>query len=66
MATTGTEIEVIVDRRAVDQFRREGSAFVLGVTRLSADAASILTLRRFRLGRLDDIGRRGLRGGYRA
>jgi hypothetical protein len=45
MAATGTEIEPIVDRRAVDQFWWEGGAFVLGVTRLSADVASFLTLR---------------------
>ena len=63
MAATGTEIEAIVDRRTVDRFRREGIAFVLGVTRLSADAASILTLRRLRLGRLDDVGGRRLGGG---
>ena len=60
MAATGTEIEAIVDRRAVDRFRREGSAFVLGVTGLSADVASILALWRLRLGRLDDVGGRRL------
>ena len=59
----GTKIEAIVDRRTVDRFGREGGEFVLGVTRLSPDASSLLTLRRVRLGRLDDVGGRWLRGG---
>src|SRR3954468_14985651 len=41
---TGTKIEAIVDRRTVDRFGRVGGAFVLGVTRLSPDAAPPLTL----------------------
>ncbi len=45
---------------AVDQFRREGGAFVLGVTGLPADAVPLLALRRCRLGRLDDVGGRRL------
>ena len=46
MPAPGAKIEAIVERIAVDQFRREGGAFVLGVTRLPADAASLLALRR--------------------
>ena len=42
---------------------REGDALVLGVAGLAADAASVLALRRWRLGRLDDVGGRGLGGG---
>ncbi len=63
MPATGTEIEAIVDRRAVDRLRGEGGAFVLGVTRLSADTALLLTFRRLRLGRLDDVRGRWLGGG---
>src|SRR5689334_15173138 len=60
---TGAKVEARIDRRAVDRFGWEGGAFVLGVARLSADAASLLTLRRLRLGRLDDVGGRRLGGG---
>src|SRR3954454_2625491 len=60
---TGTKIEAIVDRRTVDRSGREGGAVVLGVARLAPDAAPLLTLRRVRLGRLDDVGGRWLRGG---
>ena len=63
MPATGTKIEAMVERNAVDLFRWEGGAFVLGVSGLSTDAASLLALRRRRLGRLDDIGRRRLGGG---
>src|SRR5438067_13778409 len=62
MAATGTEIEAIVDRLAVDRFRGESGALMFGVTRLSADPASILTLRWRWLGRLDDVGGRRLGG----
>ncbi len=62
MTATGTEIETMVDRRAVNRFRRKGVALVLGMTGLSADASLILTLRRFRLGWLDDVRGRRLGG----
>src|SRR5208282_4456833 len=60
MPAPGAKIEAMVERIAVDQFRREGGAFVLGVTGLPADAAPLLALRRCRLGRLDDVGGRRL------
>ena len=50
----------MVERIAVDQFRREGGAFVLGVTGLPADAAPLLALRRCWFGRLGDVRRRWL------
>jgi hypothetical protein len=46
----GALIEAIVARIAVDRFRREGLAFVLGMTGLPTDPASLLALRRCRLG----------------
>src|SRR5512135_2265673 len=63
MPASGAKIEAMVERTAVDQFGREVSTFVLGVTRLPADAASVLARRRRRLGRLDDVRRRRLGGG---
>ena len=60
LPTPWAKIEAIVERTAVDQFRREVSAFVLGMTRLPADAASLLALRRGWFGRLDDVRRRWL------
>src|SRR5208337_687199 len=60
MPTPWANIEAMVERIAVDQFRREGGAFVLGVTRLPAAAASLLALRRGWFGRLDDVRRRWL------
>src|SRR3954469_25708460 len=47
----------------VDRLGREGGAFVLGMSGLSTDSALGLALRRWRLGRLDDVGGRGLGGG---
>ena len=58
MPTPWANIEAMVERIAVDQFRRKVGAFVLGVTRLPADTASLLALRRGWFGRLDDV--RGL------
>jgi hypothetical protein len=60
MPAPGAKIEAMVERIAVDQFRREGGAFVLGVTGLPAVAAPLLALRRCRFGRLDDVGGRRL------
>ena len=53
----------MIEGPAVDGLGREGGALVLGVAGLPADAASVLALRRWRLGRLDDVGGRGLGGG---
>ena len=63
MAAPGTEIEAMIERPAVDRLGREGVSLVLGVSGLATDPASLLTLRRRRLGRLDDVGGRGLGGG---
>src|SRR5271157_4196943 len=60
MPAPGAKIEAMVERIAVDQFRREGGAFVLGVPGLPADAAPLLALRRGWFGRLDDVGGRRL------
>ena len=60
MPAPGAKIKAMVERIAVDQFRREGGAFVLWVTGLPADAAPLLALRRCRFGRLDDVGGRRL------
>src|SRR5206468_7097705 len=43
--------------------RGERGAFVLGVPGLAPDPAPVLALRRWRLGRPDDVGRGGLGGG---
>ena len=59
MPAPGAKIEAMVERIAVDQFRREGGAFVLGVTGLPADAAPLLALRRCRLGRLETMSEDG-------
>ena len=53
----------MIEGPAVDGFGREGDALVLGMSGLSADFAPVLALRRWRLGRLDDVGRGGLGGG---
>src|SRR5918993_5804016 len=53
----------MIEAPAVDGLGREGDAFVLGMAGLPADAAPVLALRWWRLGRLDDVGRRGLGGG---
>ena len=52
MAAPGTEFEAIIDRPAVYRLRGKGGAFVLGVSRLATDTASILAFRRRRLGGL--------------
>jgi hypothetical protein len=53
----------MIEGPAVDGLGREGDAFVLGMAGLPADAALVLALRWWRLGRLDDVGGRGLGGG---
>jgi hypothetical protein len=57
MPTPWAKIEAMVERTAVDQFRREVGAFVLGVTGLPADAAPLLALRRCWFGWLGDVRR---------
>jgi hypothetical protein len=53
----------MIEGPAVDGLGREGGPLVLGMAGLPADAASVLALRRRRLGRLDDVGGRWLGGG---
>src|SRR3954471_17554811 len=53
----------MIEGPAVDGFGREGDALVLGMPGLSARLTSVLTFRRWCLGRLDDVGGRGLGGG---
>src|SRR5512142_2839178 len=50
----------MVDGAAADRLGREGGALVLGMSGLPARVTSVLALRRWRLGRLDDVGRGGL------
>ena len=59
MPAPGGKIKAMVERIAVDQFRREGGEFVLWVTGLPADAVPLLALRRCRLRRLDDVSEDG-------
>ena len=63
MAAARAEVEAMVEGAAVDGLGRESGAFVLGMAGLAADAASVLAFGRWRLGRLDDVGGRGLGGG---
>ena len=63
MAARGAGVEAMIEAPAVDGFRRERGAFVFGMSGLSADSAMVLALWRWRLGRLDDVGGRGLGGG---
>src|SRR5512135_2948381 len=56
----GAGVEVMIEEPGVDRFGRERGPLVLGVSGLSADAASVLALRRWWLGRLDDVRRGGL------
>src|SRR4051812_20412366 len=53
----------MVEGPAVDRLGGERGAFVLGVPGLAPDPAPVLALRRWRLGRLDDVGGGGLGGG---
>ncbi len=53
----------MIEGSAVDGFGREGDTLVLGMAGLPADAAMVLALWRWRLGRLDEVGGRGLGGG---
>ena len=50
----------MIEGPTVDDFGRERDAFVLGMSGLSTDAAFVLARRRWRLGRLEEIGRGGL------
>src|SRR3954471_10618750 len=63
MATRGAVVEAMIEGPGVDGLGREGDALVLGVAGLSADAAPVLALGRWRLGRLAEVGRGRLGGG---
>src|ERR1700730_200165 len=60
VSAAGAEEQDVVVRSAVDLLRWEQDTLVFGVSGLSTDAALVLALRRWRLGRLDDVGGRGL------
>ena len=53
----------MIEGPGVDGLGREGDAFVLGMPGLLARLTSVLAFGRWRLGRLDDVGGRGLGGG---
>ena len=63
MRARGAEFEAVIEGPGVDRLGREGGTFVLGMSGLSADSALVLALWRWGLGRLDEIGGRGLGGG---
>jgi hypothetical protein len=63
MAAARAGVEAMVEGAAVDGLGREGGALVLGMAGLAADATPLLALWRRGLGRLDEIGGRGLGGG---
>jgi hypothetical protein len=56
-------VEAMIEGPGVEGLRQERDAFVLGMSGLPADSVLILALRRWRLGRLDDVGRGGIGGG---
>jgi site-specific DNA recombinase len=56
MAARGAGVEVMIERPAVDRLGRECGALMLGMPGLPADAAFVLALGWWRLGRLDDVG----------
>lgn len=58
-AALGAEINPTIERRGVARLGREGMPSVLIVAGLAADLALPLNIRRQRLGRFDDVGRRG-------
>src|SRR5258705_6716756 len=60
MSAGGAELPEVVVRSPVDLFGREQGPFVFGVSGVSADAALVLALWQWWLGRLDDIGGRRL------
>jgi hypothetical protein len=62
MAAARTKIKTMIERPGVDGLGRERIPFVFGVSGLATDLALSLTLRRWRLGRLNDVGRRRLGG----
>src|SRR3954465_7482436 len=53
----------MIEGPAVDRLAGKRGAFVLGVPGLAPDPAPVLAPRRWRLGRLDEVGRGGLGGG---
>ena len=62
MAAPGTKIDTMIERPVVDGFGRERIPFVFRVSGLATDLALSLTIGGRRLGRLDDVRRRGLGG----
>ena len=60
MAALGAKIDTLIERPGVDGLKRERFPFVFGVSGLANDLALGLTIGGRRLGRLDDVGRRGL------
>jgi hypothetical protein len=59
MAAPGTKIDTMIEEPVVDGLGREWIPFVFRVARLATDLALSLTIRGRRLGRLDDVRRRG-------
>jgi hypothetical protein len=60
MTAIGTEIDTMIEKPVVDGFGREWVPFVFRVSGLATDLALGLTIGWWRLGRLDDVRRRGL------
>jgi len=60
MATTGTEVDAMIEEPGVYGFGREWIPLVFWVPGLATDRTPFLALRERRLGRFDDIGRRRL------
>jgi hypothetical protein len=60
MAAPGTKIDTMIERPVVDGLGRERIPFVFRVSGLATDFALSLTIGERRLGRLDDVRRRGL------
>jgi hypothetical protein len=63
MAAARAEVDAMVEGPAVDGLGWKGGPLVLGMAGLSADAAFVLALWRWRLGGLDDVRGGGLGGG---
>jgi hypothetical protein len=62
-AAVRTDLWNVIVRGRSEEFWRGQGAFVLGVPRLTATLARVLSWRWLRLGGLDDVRRRWFRGG---